>query len=41
MKQRKRWENNKMKVVLIAIIVVVLAIIIGLIIFAIVDSTGN
>lgn len=40
-KQKKRWENKKMKVVFIAIIAVVLAIIIGLIIFAIVDSTAG
>lgn len=41
MKQRKRWENKKMKVMVIAIIVVAAAVIIGLIIFAIVDSTGK
>ncbi|XP_049433940.1 vesicle-associated membrane protein 5 [Epinephelus fuscoguttatus] len=39
--QKKRWENNKMKVVFIVIGVVVALIIIGLIIFAIVDATGG
>ncbi|XP_041793892.1 vesicle-associated membrane protein 5 [Chelmon rostratus] len=40
-KQKKRWENKKMKIVFIGIGVVAAAIIIGLIIFAIVDSTGG
>ncbi|KAL7391542.1 hypothetical protein ABVT39_010758 [Epinephelus coioides] len=39
--QKKRWENNKMKVVFIVIGVVAALIIIGLIIFAIVDGTGG
>nr|XP_046242286.1 vesicle-associated membrane protein 5 [Scatophagus argus] len=38
-KQRKRWENKKMKVVFIAVGVAAAVIVIGLIIFAIVDST--
>ncbi|XP_074493160.1 vesicle-associated membrane protein 5 isoform X1 [Sebastes fasciatus] len=38
-KQKKRWENKKMKVVFIGIGVVAALIIIGLIIYAIVDST--
>nr|XP_033474528.1 vesicle-associated membrane protein 5 isoform X1 [Epinephelus lanceolatus] len=39
--QKKRWENNKMKVVFIIIGVVAALVIIGLIIFAIVDGTGR
>ncbi|XP_049907180.1 vesicle-associated membrane protein 5 [Epinephelus moara] len=39
--QKKRWENNKMKVVFIVIGVVAALIIIGLIIFATVDGTGG
>ncbi|XP_034397293.1 vesicle-associated membrane protein 5 [Cyclopterus lumpus] len=38
-KQKKRWENKKMKLVFIGIGVIVALIILGLIIFAIVDST--
>lgn len=38
-KQKKRWENKKMKVVFIGIGVAAALIIIGLIIYAIVDST--
>lgn len=40
-KQQKRWENQKMKVVIIGVAVVAALIIIGLIIFAIVQSTGG
>lgn len=40
-KQKKRWENKKMKVVFIGIGVAALLVIIGLIIFAIVNSTGE
>lgn len=38
-KQKKRWENKKMKIVFIGIGVAAALIIIGLIIFAIVDGT--
>ncbi|XP_037338992.2 vesicle-associated membrane protein 5-like isoform X1 [Pungitius pungitius] len=37
-KQKKRWENKKMKVVFIGVAVVVAIIVIGLIIYAIVPS---
>lgn len=40
-KQKKRWENNKMKVVFIVIGVVAALVIIGLIIFAIVGGSGG
>ncbi|XP_073323152.1 vesicle-associated membrane protein 5 [Pagrus major] len=40
-KQQKRWENNKMKMVFIGVGVVAAVVIIGLIIFAIVDGTGG
>lgn len=40
-KQKKRWENKKMKVLFIGIGVAALLVIIGLIIFAIVNSTGE
>ncbi|KAM7018028.1 vesicle-associated membrane protein 5 [Tautogolabrus adspersus] len=40
-KQKKRWENKKMKLVFIGVGVVAALIIIGLIIFAIVDGTGG
>ncbi|XP_045931000.1 vesicle-associated membrane protein 5 isoform X1 [Micropterus dolomieu] len=40
-KQKKRWENKKMKVVFIGIGVVAALIIIVLIIFAIINSTGS
>lgn len=40
-KQKKRWENKKMKVIFIAIGVVAALVIIGLIIFAIVGGTGG
>ncbi|XP_041643893.1 vesicle-associated membrane protein 5 [Cheilinus undulatus] len=40
-KQKKRWENRRMKVVFIAIGVAVGLVIVGLIIFAIVNSTGE
>ncbi|XP_042344912.1 vesicle-associated membrane protein 5 [Plectropomus leopardus] len=40
-KQKKRWENSKMKVVFIVVGVVTAAVIIGLIIYAIVDSAGG
>ncbi|XP_075960793.1 vesicle-associated membrane protein 5 [Anarhichas minor] len=39
-KQQKRWENKKMKVVFIGIGVAAALIILGLIIYAIVNSTG-
>ncbi|XP_054466682.1 vesicle-associated membrane protein 5-like [Anoplopoma fimbria] len=39
-KQKKRWENQKMKVVFIGVGVVAGLIILGLIIYAIVSSTG-
>ncbi|KAK9522291.1 hypothetical protein VZT92_018766 [Zoarces viviparus] len=39
-KQQKRWENKKMKVVFIGIGVVAALIVLGLIIYAIVNSTG-
>ncbi|XP_076586805.1 vesicle-associated membrane protein 5 [Chaetodon auriga] len=38
-KQQKRWENKKMRMVFIGIGVVATVIIVGLIIYAIVDST--
>lgn len=38
-KQQKQWENNKMKVIFMAIGIAVGAIIIGLIVYAIVEST--
>lgn len=38
-KQKKRWENQKMKVICMAIGIAVGAIIIGLIVYAIVEST--
>ncbi|XP_038559907.1 vesicle-associated membrane protein 5 [Micropterus salmoides] len=40
-KQKKRWENKKMKVVFIGIGVVAALIIIVLIIIAIINSTGS
>ncbi|XP_060893167.1 vesicle-associated membrane protein 5-like isoform X1 [Labrus mixtus] len=40
-KQKKRWENKKMKLVFIGVGVVAALIIIGLIIFAIVDGKGR
>ncbi len=40
-KQKKRWENKKMKVVFIAVGVVAALVIIGLIIFAIVGTGGQ
>lgn len=40
-KQKKRWENKKMKVIFIAIGVVAALVIIGLIIFAIAGGTGG
>uniref|UniRef100_UPI0037E92566 vesicle-associated membrane protein 5 isoform X2 n=1 Tax=Semicossyphus pulcher TaxID=241346 RepID=UPI0037E92566 len=40
-KQKKRWENKKMKVVFIGIGVTAALIIVGLIIFAIVDGSGG
>lgn len=40
-KQKKRWENKKMKVIFIAIGVVAALVIIGLIIFAIAGGTGE
>ncbi|XP_034547863.1 vesicle-associated membrane protein 5 [Notolabrus celidotus] len=40
-KQKKRWENKRMKIVFIAVGVVAALVIIGLIIFAIVDGTGG
>lgn len=41
MKQKKMWENQRMKVLFIIIGVVAAAIILGLIIYAIVNSTGG
>lgn len=38
-KQQKQWENNKMKIIFMAIGIAVGAIIIGLIVYAIVEST--
>ncbi len=38
-KQKKRWENQKMKVVFVSIGVIAALVILGLIIFAIVNST--
>ncbi|XP_055017471.1 vesicle-associated membrane protein 5 [Boleophthalmus pectinirostris] len=40
-KQQKQWENNKMKIIFVAIGIAVGAIIIGLIVYAIVQSTQN
>ncbi|XP_074525881.1 vesicle-associated membrane protein 5 [Halichoeres trimaculatus] len=40
-KQKKMWENKKMKLVFIGVGVVAALVIIGLIIFAIVDGTGK
>nr|XP_020492055.1 vesicle-associated membrane protein 5-like isoform X1 [Labrus bergylta] len=40
-KQKKRWENKKMKLVFIGVGVVAALIIIGLIIFAIVNGKGG
>ncbi|XP_029914992.1 vesicle-associated membrane protein 5 [Myripristis murdjan] len=39
LKQQKRWDNMKMKIVLIGVGVVAAAIIVGLIIYAIVDAS--
>ncbi|XP_072289945.1 vesicle-associated membrane protein 5 [Eucyclogobius newberryi] len=39
-KQKKRWEHNRVKIILMAIGIAVGAIIIGLIVYAIVDSSG-
>lgn len=40
-KQKKMWENQRMKVLFIIVGVVAVAIILGLIIYAIVSSTGQ
>lgn len=40
-KQKKRWENKRMKVIFIAIGVVAALVIIGLIIFAIAGGSGG
>ena len=40
-KQKKRWENMKMKVVLVGVGVAALLIVIAIIIYYIVTSTGG
>uniref|UniRef100_A0A3Q3WHH5 V-SNARE coiled-coil homology domain-containing protein n=1 Tax=Mola mola TaxID=94237 RepID=A0A3Q3WHH5_MOLML len=41
LKQKKRCENSRMKVISVAVGVVVVAIVIGLIVFGIISSTGG
>ncbi|CAL9708731.1 unnamed protein product [Knipowitschia caucasica] len=40
-KQQKQWQNNKMKIIFIGVGIAVGAVIIGLIVYAIVESAQN